>query len=518
MKARADDDGLRLSPRLAGSFDVLFDGEAIWSVTLPGGRRRGRPVLVRWPQAMRPWLQGRAEVALRPSVSDGSESADIPIGEVSLGTGEGRIRFVDKAGLSVVIDKWGIVQRPFSSRGDAVTAELGARTAEVIEVLREDCGLNAWIAFGTLLGAARAGKAIGHDSDSDLLYLSEHESPVMINLESYRIKRALSDRGMKAVIKAGSFVTVLFPGSDGAPIGIDIYACFYVDGLLHETATVRAPIPREAILPLGSLEFEGLRLPAPARPEALLEASYGPNWKVPDPSFRHRPGAEITQRFDGWFGNLMTNRRAWEMWWRGRQDLSVASALAERVLTDNPSPVSLIEFGSGNGSDAVRFAEAGHTVQAFDYARHSFKAAKALTRHQDLNLQFGFTNFYDLRDALSIAALQRYRSHPPEVLVAASLLDALQPRGRDAFWRLARTILRGGGRLYLQFDEPADATGRYTNSAESGPPRYAVWLADVRNQIARFGGRTVLAEQVATLDRDAHNPARHRWHVVAEWS
>ena len=42
---------------------------------------------------------------------------------------------------------------------------------EVIKALRE-VGIDAFLAYGTLLGAYREGKVIGNDSDADLGYVS----------------------------------------------------------------------------------------------------------------------------------------------------------------------------------------------------------------------------------------------------------------------------------------------------------------------------------------------------------
>lgn len=505
MRAQADDDGLVVPSRLSGSYDVVFDGTAVWTVALDGGSRLGRRVRVGWPKAMRPWLDGTAEVSLRPSVGGGTE---ITVGEVTFGSGDGRVEFVDGQGRPVVIDKWGIVQRPFSTRGDEVTAELAEQTGHVIDVIREELGLECWMAFGTLLGAARAGKAIGHDSDSDVLYLSEKTTPAEINVEAYAIKRALTRRGLRAVIKSGSFVTVLVPGSDGAPIGIDVYACFYVDGVLHETATLRSPIPREAILPLGTMPFEGRELPAPADPDALLAASYGPGWRVPDPSFRHTPDHGTVTRFDGWFGNMMTQRRVWEAWWRDHQALGPASPLALRILEDCPDPVSVLEIGAGNGNDAVRLAEAGHRVQAFDYARRSFREAGKLADRRDLSVSFGLSNLYDVRDTMTLAALQLHRPRPPSVVLARSVVDALRPRGRDSFWRLVSTTLRGGGRAYLEFTSEPDPDA---GAGGERPPVHPTTRQSVRRQVEARGGRVVLAEPVGESSVAA-------WHVVAEWS
>lgn len=515
MKVRADQDGITVPPRMSGAFDVLFGGEPVWSFTLDG-RQLALGHLVRWPRVMRRWLEGYADITLREiGPGDGTPAREFDLGRVQFGAGQEQIRLVDGHDRPVVIDKWGIMQRPFSSRGDAVTHELGVRTRQVIEILREDCGIDAWLAFGTLLGAAREGRAIGHDSDSDLLYLSEQETPAGINLELYAVQRAFRGRGLATTLKSGSFVTVLFPGPDGAPLGIDVYACFYVDGVLHETATLRERVPREAILPLTTMTFEGQDLPAPADPDALLAASYGPGWRVPDPSFRHEPDLGTIARFDGWFGNLMTARRGWEMWWNEHHDLTPASELAQRVAADHPEPASVLEIGAGNGSDAVALGELGHRVNAFDFARHSFGRAQGRAREHGLPIRFGVSNLYDLRDAMTLAALQLRRPRPPQVFLARFVVGSFHPRGQHAFWRLMATALRCGGRAYLEFTDEPDPDPH--NPQRLYPLRFDTDLDDVRHRLEAAGGRVVLADRVS---RPAPDGGRDRpsWHVVAEWA
>ena len=111
---RVDDAGLHLEPGFTGSGDVFFDGHHAWSFSAGEGGRSGDEVLVEWPKRMTRWLNGSSLVRV---VSGDDE---IFAGEVSFGDGRGRVAFVDKDGIPVMIDKWGLLQRPFSGRDRSV--------------------------------------------------------------------------------------------------------------------------------------------------------------------------------------------------------------------------------------------------------------------------------------------------------------------------------------------------------------------------------------------------------------
>ena len=267
---RVDDAGLHLEPGFTGSGDVFFDDHHAWSFSAGEGGRGGDEVLVEWPKRMTRWLNGSSVVRV---VSGDDE---IFAGEVSFGDGKGRVEFVDKDGIPVMIDKWGLLQRPFSGRDPSVVEQMVEVTSEILDVMERECGVRGWIAFGTLLGAAREGRVIGHDSDIDLAYLSEKPTPSEMVTELYDVARALRRHDLAVQHKSGSFITVVFKSPDGGTASIDIYTCFHVGDLLYETATVRAPVPPSAIVPLTELEFEGRMLPAPAHPDRMLAVSYGP--------------------------------------------------------------------------------------------------------------------------------------------------------------------------------------------------------------------------------------------------
>jgi hypothetical protein len=413
--------------------------------------------------------------------------------EVRFGTSDQRIRFVDKDGIPVMVDKWGLLQRPFSGRGEGVVEHMVTTAQQIIEALAEDCGIHAWMAFGTLLGAARSGKVIGYDSDIDLAYLSREPTPSAMAREMFAITRALRARGMRVLNKSGSFITVLFSAPDGGQGSIDLYTTFYVGDLLHETATVRARVPVSAIEPLGELEFEGRLLPAPADPDALLTASYGPGWRTPDPSFRHRPGPEVKRRFDPWFGSLMRHRRDWERVLRGAEPSWDGSPFSRWVQERLTPGRTVLDVGAGTGADTVAFADAGWPAVGLDYARGSMTAAARQARHTGAPARFEPLNLYDFRDVLSCAAMLARSTPAPRAIYARGLLEGLDPDGLSAFWTLTRMLLRAQGDLFV---EAASAD-----------------LADdvVRRAVREAGGTVVEVEQADPLGSPV-------WRMAARWT
>ena len=509
MPIALDDDGVSLPSSLTGSYDLYVDDAHVWSFS-PGhedGTDDG--YLVRWPNAMKNWLDGTALFELR-------EGERVLFSEeVSLGSGEGRIRFVDPHGIPVMIDKWGLVQRPFSGRGAGVVEQMIDITEQIIEVLASELDVHCWLAFGSLLGAAREGGVIGHDSDVDLAYLSHQETVVGLNREMFDITRVLRRAGLRVLNKSGSFVTVLFDAPDGGVGSIDVYSCFYLSGQLHETATIRTPVPREAIEPLGTLEFEGRELPVPADPDTMLEVSYGPGWRVPDPSFAHTPPPSTTTRFDGWFGSLMPFRREWERWARihrdeaGQGPTSFGAWALEHL--EGPDPV-VVDIGAGTGRDCVAAARRGARAFGLDYARGAWRAARRLAREEELRVEFDEVNLYSYRDAVTEAARIAYTAGTRLVLVG-NVLDALEPEHRPTVYAMLRLLLgRGrGGRACLEF---AHDLSRHEWQPGTGGQRFEVPPTEVRSALERIGG-TVVSSSVVPAGPQTDGMARTR--LVVEW-
>ena len=130
-------------------------------------------------------------------------------------------------------------------------------------------------------------------------------------------------------------------------------------------------LPREAILPLTTVELHGRPFPAPADYERLLAATYGPDWRVPDPVVQVRdpavalpPAQRLVRRpahQPQVLGRLLRRDRA------GRCR-PTPSAFARWVAGAYPSERPLVDLGAGNLRDARWFADEGRTdVLAVDY-------------------------------------------------------------------------------------------------------------------------------------------------------
>ncbi|MGC4111230.1 MAG: hypothetical protein QM747_12560 [Nocardioides sp.] len=530
-EVRVDREGLHFEQSFSGSLDVVMDGQRVWSF----GTTEAKPAVtfVDWPKRLARRLDGTADVR----VVSGQD--ELFSGSVRFGDGEGRPRFVDKHGIPIFIDKWGLIQRPFEGRRAAgVVVAMVDMARRVLDVLRDDCGIEAWLSFGTLLGAAREGRVIGFDSDVDLNYLSEKQTPAEMAVELWDIARALRRSGLEVQHRSASFVTVRFPVPDGGSGNLDVYTCFYVEDRLHETATVREVVPREAVLPLRDITFEEHQLPGPADPDRLLAVSYGPGWRVPDPSFRHLPGPDITQRFDGWFGSLMKARRDWAAYntrlageaapdaegpdaQKGRRRAR-PSAFARWVAPQLEGVERVIEVGCGAGIDLTTYAgrrrgssqrgSGRRKVLGLDYApprRRTPYDGHGRVTVRELNLE-------DLRDVLTLGA-QLSRRDATQAVVARHLFEALSPEATESFLSLCATTLRRGGRSYFEGVARTPAGARAWQAEHEAGHLRALDPARVAERVEAAGGRIVARAAFEEAARAVRTGPAAVWRMTVEW-
>ena len=454
--------------------DVFFDGQRIWSVA-PASQ--GQPlgdetVRVRWPKPLRRFLHGVTRITLREHAT-----GDLLLDhEHQFGTSVERVSVADREGRPLAVDKIGHLERPFDSSDDRVLASLLDQVQEILRILREECALSAFIAFGALLGAVREGKLLGHDNDIDISYLSKYQHPLDVGRESFEIQRAMRRHGFEVRRFSAADFKVRFTVADGSVEAVDIFGGFRCEELLYIMPRLRVPLRDADIQPTRDVELEGRSLPGPAQPEKFLAVAYGEKWRVPDPTWRPRPDPYARRRMDGWTRGLRAHRDYWEGYYlrKNREEATEAvSDFARWVIDREKVPAHIVDIGSGSARDALAFAYAGHRVTALDYAYSAVTGGNRSVAAAGLPVNVEFFNLYETRQVLATGARLAHADEPC-VLYGRLIMNALEKDGRENFWRLTNMALRRGGRLYLALltraeSESANGQGRHLRPRDPGP-------------------------------------------------
>jgi SAM-dependent methyltransferase len=504
--------GVRVPAGLRAVVNVNFDGERVWSFNPARERWPLNRGWVPWPHVLEGYLHGVAEVSL---VLRGSAEA-VFAKRIVFGAGTEPIRLVDQGGHAVAVDKAGHLERTFASTDKALTEAVLEAVERVLRDLREQCGLDAFLTFGCLLGAVRDGCLIGHDGDADVSYLSRHTHPFDIIRENQQVCATMRSLGWSiARMSAGDFKIWTRPGG-GRRVGIDVFAAFHVAGSFYLMPTVAGDLPRSSLLPVGEVTLEGRRFVVPAKPEDLLEVAYGPSWRVPDPSFDIDPSRATLRRLNGW---MRVNRRYLKHWG------DFYNSRASDRVPDTPAPFALwvadqlqarqhiLDVGCGNGRDSVFFAERGHRVTALDASPAARRLTRQLAIRHAVNVRPVHLNLNDLSSMLPSGARFAHLKKPPQIY-ARFLLHAIEGDARRNFFRWAQMIQRRGGTTYLEF-----RTWQGTLRASAFPFHYRALLDPHRviAEIERYGGTVVQREQGVGLARfESEDPRICR--LVVRWA
>jgi SAM-dependent methyltransferase len=512
---RVDDEGIRARSDAEVVLDVLFDERRIWSFWLHrDGQADGAEHFVRWPPALRRFLDGTTRLQLVVHVTGESVYDE----EVRLGVGgEQRIAVVNDRGLPLGIDKSLRLAQTFDTRSAEHVAPLLDSIEEVLAALKK-AGVDAFPAYGTLLGAVRGGQLIGHDSDADLGYVSEHTYPVDVIRESFQLQRALSDMGYRIYRYSGAAFKVDVVESDGSVRGLDVFGGFIADGYLNLMGEIRTPFRRDWVFPLGTTTLEGRELPAPANPDEFLTATYGPDWRIPDPAYKFQTPDSTHRRLNGWFRGTRPLKRQWDRAYSGPvkepppiEPSAFAGWVVER---EGGTPAAVTDVGCGRGVDALWFARQGAHVTGLDFAVRGSLAVAGLAQDEQVDLEFRSMNLCELRTVLSESArLARLRQKhgTSRVVTGRHIVDATNREGRQNLWRAADMMLRGGGRLYLEFlVRRGDGAFARRNNLRPVPMRVVA-------QELRQRGARVLFREVAAVQSSTGSNTHRIGRVVAEW-
>ena len=490
-QVRVDTRGVTVPTSIRDPLDVLLDGHRVWSFN-PGRDGTVTPEgrTVAWHPALKPYLRGIARVVVRPHVGEKVLFDD----EIGFGSSTERVSITDAAGHQLAVDKGGRMQRGFSDTDGDTRKLIVEAVQRVLHDLREECGLEAFLAFGCLLGAVRDGHMIGHDSDADLAYVSTHTHPFDIIRENHAAARRMKQLGWQIVRMSEADFKVWVDLADGRRCGIDVFGGYFVDDVFYVMPNISGDIDRSALVPVAPITLEGLELLGPARPEELLAITYGEGWKVPDPSFKFTPLTRTVRRTNGWMRGRRTNLRHWHDFYKpeASRDLPTEASDFAHWVGERIEPGSrVVDVGTGNGRDAVWFAERGHPVTALDATVNGMRRLRKRAASDKLPIVRRMVNFNEIRTPLVVAA-ELARLPEERHLHARFLLDALSGQARQAFWRFAAVTQRTGGRTFLEFRTPASR-----GEATTYPAHFRQHLDpdEVVAEIEQYGGTVVEREQ-----------------------
>lgn len=490
MAAQIDGKGIRLDRPVEGPLDVRIGGHRVWSFSAArDGIRSGTGVFVSWPPALLRVLDGHGDVEVVPH--NGGEA--VFTGTVRFGTSTDPLLLVDDLGHPLSLDKGGRLQRTFGDYAGDARSELVGAAQRVLADLVEVCGLDAYLCYGGLLGAARSGHMIGHDSDLDLAFLSKYTHPFDIIAECRQAERTMRERGWHVVRMSAANFKIWVPLPSGKRAGVDVFGSFHVNGSFHITGSLRGELDRSAIVPFGEIELDGATFPAPADVPRFLEFTYGPGWRTPDPAFHFDHPPANVRRMSHWFRGARNRLPYWQAFYKGPHQAVPAGPspfaqwAAERMEPDD----RIFELGSGTGRDAIWFTEQGHLVTGSDYCGVARTVATAASAEAGIGTGYRNVNVESLHSAL-VGATRVAHESVPRHLYARGLIDAIAPSGRVGLWRFCSIAGRRGGLTFLEFRTDANK-GRRTVFGDH--QRTFAKPAEIVAEIERHGGR-VVEEQV----------------------
>lgn len=512
---RIDDAGVLGLARADGPVDVDIDGRRIWTfwsrrdteaVGIPVSSSRWPLRRAAWPDSLKLHLNGTGRITLRDT---GSREVLLDR-EVTLGNGQGSLDIRNRQGVELGVDKSGRLVPTFATRSSADIAALMDATEAVIAALRS-AGVEPFLAYGTLLGAVREGAVIGHDSDADLGYVSRHQHPVDVALESFRIQRHLQEQGWEISRYSGGAFKIFVTEAD-VTRGLDVFGGFFDAGRLHLMGEIGTPFEEDWIRPLGTAMLEGRELPVPAVPERLLEAMYGPSWRTPDPAYQFTTPRRTIRAFNDWFRGLQPGVRHWDR---------RAAILSSRPMESEPTKLGrrvaqmaerrnaeVIDVGAGRGIDSVWLARRGIPVLAYDYVPRMLEPAAAVAAAEGLPLEVRRLSLTELRSTLAEGArlARAPRRRPRRVVMVRHVLDATTTLGAESLARLCGMALRKGDRLI---------SDSYLPESEGEMPEWFTDNVDLEEFAERLRGVGHAAK--VELERFEHPDGRVTGRVVASW-
>ena len=165
---------------------------------------------------------------------------------------------------------------------------------KLMTFFKRECGVYAYLMYGTLLGAVRAHDVISWDSDYDIAYLSKGTNIEEVREEWKKIGAILIKNDMlgKIWVKGGNIIQPKikdlkdFSGqmhvqTPDKRLHIDVYLSWCLNRDYHLSYGIHGHLNKADVVPFAQETLRGLIFTVPKKPNAILTHMYGKDWKVP---------------------------------------------------------------------------------------------------------------------------------------------------------------------------------------------------------------------------------------------
>ena len=268
----------------------------------------------------------------------------------------------------------------------------------VRRILAEEHGYDAFLMYGTLLGAVRDGGYIGHDADFDAGYVSRHHNGPDAAAELVEIAMTMIRHGLGADLRA-RLLHVHDP--DDEDFHIDLFHTFFENGVHRFPFGIAGStrLLESDWSGTREVDFPGGRALVPVNAEQLVRHLYGDDWQRPKPGFNW-----TLDRTDQAEEAQLSDEQRTKVHWAdfyARTEFTTGSSFFEFVNARDDMPATVIDIGCGDGRDSCAFGRAGRTVLGVDQSPVGVRRA---FEHAERN---GVADRVDFRecDVADVAAL-----------------------------------------------------------------------------------------------------------------
>lgn len=393
----------------------------------------------------------------------------------------------DRLRAGDLIDSWGFLSTPKyeDAQWQHATMDL---CRDVHDAVLEIAGVEIFLAYGSLLGAVREGRPLGHDRDFDTGYISRYTDPDEATAEAGRIAVALQDRGFSVEARMTCFHVY-----DAARTGrVDVFHMYFNDTgelRLPWGAASEQPFMKSQWNGLQTITFAGSRVKVPRNATELVATLYGPHWQIPNPGFdwtRERR----TRAEEAFFPAHLRPIINWDDYW-SHAAVDSPSSFARAVLSLDLEPSLVIDMGCGDGRDAPRFLRSGHTVIGLDRSERAIRSAQG--RHlSDDHATFVLCDVEE-PDALTQALSGQDTAAVPLLFYSRQLLDCIPDAVHGLLFDSVERLAKSGDVIALEFRGLPDNTLSAHHKRSCG--RHQVDAEPIRQRLAGAGFTIVLDEE-----------------------